>query len=214
MSPGAALPIVLIAYGGHGVVAASAMLAAGQRVAGYLETGPRQAPDPFGLAYLGTEESYFAAPRGVSAFVAVGDNRRRQSIAERFIGEGKILPCTAVVHPSAYVGPGVHCEVLSLICAGAVVQPLARVGRGAIVNTLASVDHECEVGAFAHVAPRAVLAGNAVVGAGALVGVGAVVLPGSRIGEEATLGAGSVLTRDLPAGETWVGNPARPISRR
>lgn len=46
---------------------------------------------------------------------------------------------------------------------------------------------------------------------GASIGAAAVILPGVTIGENSTIGAGSVVTRDVPAGETWVGNPASPL---
>ena len=48
-----------------------------------------------------------------------------------------------------------------------------------------------------------------VVKAGASIGSGAVILCGVTIGENALVGAGAVVTRDIPAGEVWVGNPAR-----
>jgi UDP-2-acetamido-3-amino-2,3-dideoxy-glucuronate N-acetyltransferase len=44
---------------------------------------------------------------------------------------------------------------------------------------------------------------------GASIGANATVLGGVTIGEGALVGAGSVVTRDVPAGELWVGNPAR-----
>lgn len=44
---------------------------------------------------------------------------------------------------------------------------------------------------------------------GASIGANATILGGLRIGAGAMIGAGSVLTRDVPAGELWVGNPAR-----
>ena len=44
---------------------------------------------------------------------------------------------------------------------------------------------------------------------GATIGAGSVILPGITIGENAFIAAGSVVTKDVPAGELWMGNPAR-----
>lgn len=41
------------------------------------------------------------------------------------------------------------------------------------------------------------------------IGGGAIILPGITIGDEAVVGAGSVVTRDVPAGAIVRGNPAR-----
>lgn len=45
---------------------------------------------------------------------------------------------------------------------------------------------------------------------GASIGANATILGGTTIGENAMIGAGSVVTRDIPPGELWYGNPARP----
>lgn len=44
---------------------------------------------------------------------------------------------------------------------------------------------------------------------GASIGAGSTILPGIEIGENAMVGAGSVVTKSIPAGEIWVGNPAK-----
>lgn len=48
---------------------------------------------------------------------------------------------------------------------------------------------------------------------GASIGAGACVLGGVTIGENAMIGAGSVVTKDIPANELWVGNPAKFIRK-
>jgi len=66
----------------------------------------------------------------------------------------------------------------------------------------------------AQIGPGVTFPSGIVVGEFASVGAGVVARPGCRIGAGATVGAGAVLTKDVPAGETWVGNPARPLERR
>ena len=44
---------------------------------------------------------------------------------------------------------------------------------------------------------------------GASIGANATILPGISIGRGAMIGAGSVVTRDIPENELWLGNPAR-----
>ncbi|MBN8967989.1 MAG: sugar O-acetyltransferase [Rhizobiales bacterium] len=52
------------------------------------------------------------------------------------------------------------------------------------------------------------------IGADVWIGGGAIILPGVSIGDGAIIGAGSVVTRDVPANATVVGNPARPAGAR
>ena len=55
--------------------------------------------------------------------------------------------------------------------------------------------------------------GEVVIGPRAMIGAGAVVLPGVHVGAEASVGANSVVDRDVPAGATVVGVPAKPVER-
>ena len=53
--------------------------------------------------------------------------------------------------------------------------------------------------------------GEIVIGERAMIGAGAIVLPGVRIGAGASVAANSLVTRDVPAGETVAGVPAEPV---
>ena len=52
------------------------------------------------------------------------------------------------------------------------------------------------------------------IGQNVWIGAGALILPGMTIGDDALIGAGSVVTRDVAPGITVAGNPARPLSQR
>jgi len=49
------------------------------------------------------------------------------------------------------------------------------------------------------------------IGRGSLILIGAMILPGVRIGRQCVVGAGSVVTKDVPDYTFVAGNPARPI---
>lgn len=51
------------------------------------------------------------------------------------------------------------------------------------------------------------------IGAGASIGANATILCGRNIGARALIGAGSVITRDVPPDEVWAGNPARFVRK-
>lgn len=79
----------------------------------------------------------------------------------------------------------------------------------ALINLGVTLGHESRVGRGVVVNHNASIAGGVVLEPGVLVGSGAAVLQYLRIGAHATVGAGAVVTKDVPAGEVWVGIPAR-----
>lgn len=50
------------------------------------------------------------------------------------------------------------------------------------------------------------------IGSNVWIGGHAIILPGINIGDDAIIGAGSVVTRDVPAGQTAIGNPAKTVT--
>ena len=64
---------------------------------------------------------------------------------------------------------------------------------------------------FVHISPNAALAGNILVKKGAHIGLGANVIQGITIGENAIIGAGTVVLTDVPNNAVVVGNPGRIV---
>lgn len=100
---------------------------------------------------------------------------------------------------------------VKVVCLGTV-----RIGPGALLSDRAYVsDVEYEPG-HADVPPalRPLTEPQPVsIGQGVLLGVGAIVKPGVTIGDFAYIGAGSIVTRDVPERALAVGNPARIVKR-
>lgn len=137
--------------------------------------------------------------------IAIGDNAARKRIARRLN-----LHWLTLVHSAAWVDPDAKLGTGTVVFAGAVIQPSGVVGEHVIVNTSASVDHDCVVKDFCHIAPGVHLGGNVQIDEGAFLGIGSSVIPGRKVGAWTTVGAGAVVVRDLPECVVAYGVPTHP----
>ncbi len=150
-------------------------------------------------------------PDGARVVIAIGDNLVRQTAAKRLLNNRKNLIFPIVQHSSALISNHTRVGVGNVFCAGSIVIVGSVIGQFCIVNTSATVDHDCVLGDFVHVAPGVNLCGSVSVGDRTLVGVGTSVRPGITIGSDTIVGAGSVVVNDIPSGVMAHGNPCRVI---
>lgn len=204
--------IHVLGAGGHGRVVVDTLLQLGYPPSTILVRDDR--PELHGSTVQGCSiESPVIPDSDLQGQVhaAVGGASLRQSLLQRS-GQPAERWLT-VVHPRASVSASASVGPAAMVAAQAVVGPCAQVHTGAIINHGAVIDHDCDVGPYAHIAPCASLGGGVRVGARALIGAGARVLPGLHIGDDAVIGAGAVVLADVPDGQTWVGVPARPTRK-
>lgn len=137
-------------------------------------------------------------------------NNQRHELLARHLGE---VGAGTIVRPPFYCDYGYNIEL----------------GRNVFINfncvildiCTVSIGDDCQIGPavqiYAADHPRdpavrrsGLESGKPVkIGRNVWIGGGAIILPGVTVGDDAIIGAGSVVTRDVPAGATVMGNPAR-----
>lgn len=194
----------IFGHGGHARVVASLLRCTADDIAYVVPEG--------GGAQEIAEADFFARIddfAGADLYLGIGDNEVRARLYRKLAEHGR-RPTTLVgpncfVAESATLGDGV------LLCPGAVVMAGATLGDNTIVNTLASVDHDCRLGAHGQLAPGVTFAGATRVGERCFFGVKSATVPGIGIGDRVTVLAGALVTRSFGDDKVIGGVPARVV---
>jgi sugar O-acyltransferase (sialic acid O-acetyltransferase NeuD family) len=102
----------------------------------------------------------------------------------------------------------------AILCPFVTLTSNLRIGKYFHANLYSYVEHDCVIGDYVTFAPSVKCNGNIVIEDHAYIGTGAIIKQGKPgqplvIGKGAVVGMGAVVTKDVPAGATLVGNPAR-----
>lgn len=156
-----------------------------------------------------------AATRPERLLICVGSGAGRRRVAERLaaldVGDERyvtFISPAASLPRGADVGPG------GILLAGVVVTADVGIGRHVVIMPNATLTHDDVIGDFVTIAAGVSLGGGVVLEAESYVGMNASIRQRLRVGRGATVGMGAAVLRDVPAGETWAGVPARALRPR
>ena len=146
--------------------------------------------------------------------IAIADSQVREKLNAKLVQDNieiiNVIANNALQYHNITMGEG------SIICGFVHLTSNIKIGKGFHANIYSYIAHDCVIGDFVTFAPRVSCNGNVHIEDHAYIGTGAVLRQGTPdkpliIGKGAIVGMGAVVTKDVPAGVTVVGNPARPL---
>jgi sugar O-acyltransferase (sialic acid O-acetyltransferase NeuD family) len=141
--------------------------------------------------------------------MAIADPRDKLDLANKLEERGAkfitLIHPTAIIAKNAKIGRGcVVCQFSSVSCD-------TNVGNFVTVNTRTGIGHDSKIDDGCTLSSLVDLGGYVQMGRGVFVGGSANILPKTKIGDFATIGAGSVVVRSVKSGVTVFGVPAKTI---
>ena len=129
----------------------------------------------------------------------------KRVLANPHLRPAVLIDPAAIVGRNAQVGPG------CVVCAGTVLAISSRLEAHTIVNLNCTVGHDTVLEPYCTVHPGSNLSGRVHVGACTDIGTGTKIIQGLAVCPGCTLGAGTVVVRDITEPGTYAGVPARRI---
>lgn len=158
---------------------------------------------------IGNSSYAIAHKEEYDVIVAIGNASIRRKLQEKYENAG--VNIVTLIHPFSYVADDIWVDRGTVVMAGAVIQTKTCLGKGVIVNTASSIDHECKIDDYCHIAVGSHLAGNVIVGSETWIGAGTTISNNIEIGEGIMIGAGAVVVDNIIKRGTYIGAPARKI---
>ncbi len=150
-------------------------------------------------------------PKADDVFVcALGDVRYKRKYAEMIMAKGGRF--ISLIHPNAEVGLNSTIGKGCLIRAACTIDCDITIGDFVTIMGYSVLGHDCSVDEWSHLGAYTFLGGYSRIGKSVTLHPGTRILPHKSVGDNATVGAGSVVLRNVKPDTTVFGVPAKKIS--
>lgn len=138
--------------------------------------------------------------------IAIANNKVRKNLVEI-----QDLSFVNIVHPSAVISDFAELGVGNIIMPNVSIDPNVKINNHVIINKNNSIGHDSILNNYSQVSPGSSFGGYTNIEEGVFIGLGTKILPNIKVGKYSTIGAGAVVTKDIPDNCTAVGMPAKVI---
>lgn len=118
-----------------------------------------------------------------------------------------------LIHPSASLSKFVQLGIGNIICWNSLLSVNTKIGNHVSINPGCGIGHDTVIQDYSSLYWNVTLSGNVQINQGCEIGSKAVVIPKKVVGKWSIIGAGAVVTEDIPENSVAVGVPAKTIKR-
>lgn len=159
---------------------------------------------------VGNDEWLLSHEGPIAVAVAVGGARLRKRICERLRANPRV-EFPNLIDPSVMYADDLELGVGNIVCAGTIVTVGVAIADFCIVNLDCTIGHDARLDDYVTLYPSVNVSGTTALGECVEIGTGSQIIQLKSVGEGSIVGAGAVVSGDIPAHCTAVGVPARPI---
>ncbi len=145
---------------------------------------------------------------GNEFILGVGGPIARYKLMEMFEGLGG-QPRTLISPVSTIGNFAVSIEHGACIMSGVTITNSIKIGKGCLINLHCTIGHDSIIGNFTELSPGVHISGNCEIGAFCNLGTNSTILPKVKLGNNVIVGAGAVVTKDVPDNSLVVGVPGK-----
>lgn len=200
MSNSSLKPIVVIGGGGHASVLVDILRSQKRKILAIVCPDDISQRSVFnGIQHLKQDDDVLQfLPDDVVLVNGIGmlpKSHLKRKLNEYYLSHGyqfeTVIAKSAQVSSFAIIEPGVQ------VFAGAIVHVGAFVGAHSVINSGVIIEHDCHIGRYNHIAPRATLCGQVTTQDDVYVGAGSTVIQNIKLEQGSIAGAGAIVTKNI-----------------
>ncbi len=192
-------PVIVLGAGGHAKVITEILNQRDIKVLGISVKSKKDFKKTNYKSFSDDEVISNYSPDQINLVNGVGSlpyDKSRYKISKNFIEKGYSF--ISITHPSAIISSEARISEGAQILAGSFVGPSSSIGIGTIINSHSSIDHDCEILEYCHLAPGVVCSGNVKIGNFVHISPGVTITNNIEIGNNSIIYPGVTLTKNIP----------------